>query len=140
MGSDKRRYDITMSRRTRRPLKVRDKNENSPSECPLRGAAQEGEESNDRKSLRQLFDGDGKTKAVSGGDEGGKERSSLRQHFTEGEKQLQLVGVQQKEDLNGLKLKTMVNRYAKVLNYLMKKNRDPSLRNSKKKPTPKLIF
>ncbi|EXB75448.1 hypothetical protein L484_002670 [Morus notabilis] len=139
MGGDKRPYDITMSRRTRRPPKVRDANENSPWDCPPRDVAHESEE-NDRKSLKELIDGDEKTKAVSGGDEGGKGRSSLGQHFTEGEKQLQIVGVQQKESLHGLKLKKMVSRYAKVLGYLMKKNRDPSLRDSKKKPIPKLIL
>lgn len=147
-GGDKQHYDITMSRRTRRPQKVRDENEN-PS--PPRGVAHEGEE-NDRKSLKELIDGDGKTKAVSGGDEdvkgrsskavsGGDEdvkgRSSLGQRLTEGEKQLQLVGVQQRDSLNGLKLKKLVSRYAKVLGYLMKKNIDPSLRDSKKKPIPK---
>ncbi|GMN64134.1 hypothetical protein TIFTF001_033224 [Ficus carica] len=135
-GGDKQHYDITMSRRTRRPQKVRDENEN-PS--PPRGVAHEGEE-NDRKSLKELIDGDGKAKAVSGGDEDVKGRSSLGQRLTEGEKQLQLVGVQQRDGLNGLKLKKLVSRYAKVLGYLMKKNRDPSLRDSKKKPIPKFTL
>ncbi|PON40993.1 hypothetical protein TorRG33x02_339100 [Trema orientale] len=136
MGSNKRHYDITMSRRTRRPLKVRDNNgdDHSPKDSsPPKGAGDEGEE-NDRKSLKQLIDGDGNAKAVPSDEVGkGVTRSSLGEHLSDGEnKQLQLVGVQQK-GLHGLKLKKMVSRYAKILGHLMKKNRDSSLRESKKK-------
>ena len=113
-------------------MKVRDENGNSLKDSSPKSAGDEGEE-NDRKSLKQLIEGDGKPKVVSG-DEVGKGRSSLEEHFTEGEKQLQIVKVQQKEGLHGLKLKKMVSRYAKVLSHLMKKNRDSSLRESKKKP------
>jgi len=58
-----------------------------------------------------------------------KSRSSLGQHFTEEEKQLQLVTKQQQEGVRGLKLKRMVSRYAKVLSHLIKVKGD-----SRKKP------
>ena len=93
----------------------------------------EGEE-NDRKSLKQLIDGD----EMKASDEACRVKSSLGEHLVvEGEEgkgkeeklQLQIVGVQHQKE--GLKLKKMVSRYAKVLGHLIKKNKD----NSKKKPT-----
>ncbi|XP_062104610.1 uncharacterized protein LOC133815837 [Humulus lupulus] len=103
MGSDKRHYDITMSRRTRRPFQVRDEKGISPKS--------EGEES-DRKSLKQLIDGDEKAQAFSS-DEPSRVKSSLGEHLVvegegegEGQKlQLQIVGVQHQKE--GMKLKKM---------------------------------
>lgn len=133
MGSgcneSKHHYDITMSKRTRKPSKVQDADQNSTTvspgnDGPVKAVVREGDESspsrvgeageNDRKkSLKQLI----------------KSRSSLGQHFTEEEKQLQLVTKQQQEGVQGLKLKRMVSRYAKVLSHLIKAKGD-----SRKKP------
>ncbi|KAM6549804.1 hypothetical protein CsatB_021480 [Cannabis sativa] len=141
MGNDKRHYDISMSRRTRRPFQVRDvKGMISPNSGG--GGGGEGEE-NDRKSLKQLIDGDEK-KVGHEGDEGGRGKSSLGEHLVmeggeregqeENKMQLQIVGVQNQND--GMNLKKMVSRYAKVLGHLIKKNKD----SSKKKPTLMLKF
>ncbi|XP_059434973.1 uncharacterized protein LOC132167941 [Corylus avellana] len=129
MGSccneSKHHYDISMSKRTRRPSKVQDADQNSATasdtdapvkgdeSCPSTVLVGEAEESDRKKSLKQLI----------------KSRSSLGQHFTEEEKQLQLVTKQQQEGVQGLKLKRMVIRYAKVLSHLIKAKGD-----SRKKP------
>lgn len=134
MGSgcneSKHHYDISMSKRTRRPSKVQDADQNSSTgspgnDAPVKAVVDEGDESSPsivgdaeekydrKKSLKQLI----------------KSRSSLGQHFTEEEKQLQLVTKQQQEGVQGLKLKRMVSRYAKVLSHLIKVKGD-----SRKKP------
>lgn len=103
----------------------------------------------DHKSLKQLIIGDQdhhKDVAVKsnneddgGGGEGKGIRNSLGEHFTEEEKQLQLVKMQQKDNqLQGLKFKKLVRRYAKVLGHLMKSKRDPILGDAGKKPVFKL--
>ncbi|KAG5538962.1 hypothetical protein RHGRI_019494 [Rhododendron griersonianum] len=97
-------YDITLSKRTRKPLNLQTEADPilpkaaSPEKEILTKAikkeeersSSEGEES-DHKSLKQLI----------------KNRSPLGQHFTE-EKQLPLVVKHQEEDLNGVKLKGLV--------------------------------
>ncbi|KAF5445819.1 hypothetical protein F2P56_031506 [Juglans regia] len=140
MGSDsnpsKRHYDITMSKRTRRPSKLQDVNQDcsiidSPrndTSTPWKAVVNEGGESSPsrpdeageddrKKSLKQLINS----------------RNSLGQHFTQ-EKQLQLVTKQQDEGFQGLKLKRMVSRYAKVLSHLIKVKRDLPKGESRKKP------
>lgn len=126
-------YDITMSKRTRKPLNLQTEADPilpkaaSPEKEILTKAikkeeersSSEGEES-DHKSLKQLI----------------KTRSPLGQHFTE-EKQLQLVVKHQEEDLNGVKFKGLVSRYARVLSRLIKIKRDSHLRPGKK-PTLRL--
>ncbi|XVF75044.1 hypothetical protein PTKIN_Ptkin13bG0157500 [Pterospermum kingtungense] len=162
MGSQcdpsKRFYDITMSKRTRKPiLDLQENNNNnnhtSPSpaaasskwdvQVPLKTIAsvfdqssprtgdqhhQEELESDHRKSLKQLINGDenGKEIISSSG------RSSLSHHFTEEEKQLQVVKKNQ-QDNSGVKLKGMMSRYAKVLSHLVRVKREPHIGSRKKK-------
>lgn len=145
MGSEsnggKFRYDLSMSKRTRKPLN-REKEDNqcalkssfSDKEIPQKGendekedehcfkVVDEGEES-DHKSLKQLIEG----------------RSTLGQHFTteemkqpmlvhkHDEKKLQLVVTHHEEGLDGVRFKEMVSRCAKVLSRLIKKKRDPRI-------------
>lgn len=138
MGSNynpsKHPYDITMSKRTRRPLKVQDANRDSTDESirndtPWKAVedgedesspsrVDEAEESDRKPSLKQLIKG----------------RSSLGKHFTEEEKQLQLVTKQQEEGFQGLKLKRMVTRCAKVLRHMIKVKRELPKGESRKKP------
>lgn len=126
-------YDITMSKRTRKPLNLQmEADPILPKAASLENeiltkaikkeeekSSSEGEES-DHKSLKQLI----------------KTRSPLGQHFTE-DKQLQLVVKHQEEDLNGVKFKGLVSRYARVLSRLIKIKRDSHLRPGKK-PTLRL--
>lgn len=149
----KRHYDITMSRRTRKqsfpvlqanekpqpPFSVVDTTKDVSLETSL-PEVKEGE-NNDHISLKQLIVGDEKDAIVkcSSDDEGaGKGRNSLGEHFTEEEKHLQLVRMQQKDNIQGLKFKKLVRRYAKVLGHLMKAKRDPHLGEAGKKPFFKL--
>lgn len=114
-----------------------------------------GDENIDHKSLKQLIVGEEKDAIIkctssSVGDvndagagnnnnNNNKGRNSLGEHFNEEEKQLQLVLMQQKKDnLQGLKFKKLVRRYAKVLGHLMKAKRDPHLGDAGKKPLFKL--
>ncbi|KAG5015816.1 hypothetical protein JHK82_021498 [Glycine max] len=119
----------------------------------------EGGGESDHKSLKQLIIGDDDHKEAKkkgnnnnnnndnnsdDHERGGKggSRNSLGEHFTEEEKQhnLQLVRMQQnKDNLQGLKFKKLVRRYAKVLGHLMKAKRDPHLGgDAGKKPVFKL--
>lgn len=133
--SSKRHYDITMSKRTRRPTNSNQIYSAPISPCqdippPGKAVVNEfGEDENsshseesDRKSLKQLI----------------KSRNSLSQHFTAEEKQLQIVPKQQKEEGahdDGVKLKKMVTRYAKFLSRLIKVKRDlPKGGESRKQP------
>ncbi|XP_044466587.1 uncharacterized protein LOC123196597 [Mangifera indica] len=128
MGSEgnlttKPRFDITMSKRTRKPV-FHDDPATMENPCKV-GVHHVEEKNNDHKSLKQLINGD-KSKS----------RNSLGEHFTEEEeeeegKQLQLVKLQQQK---GVKLKRMVNRYVQVLSQLIKVKRDPSTVRSTKKP------
>ena len=134
-NSTKRHYDITMSKRTRRPANSSQIYSAPISPCqdiPAPGKAVVNElgedessshsEESDRKSLKQLINS----------------RSSLSQHFTAEENQLQIVTKQQKEEGvhdDGVKLKKMVSRYAKFLSRLIKVKRDlPKGGESRKKP------
>lgn len=151
--SVKRHYDITMSRRTRKQQFPMDdattKNDVNvkvveTTQTIINTSLDEVKEGGeiDHKSLKQLIIGDDHKEAKKGnGDERGKgsSRNSLGEHFTEEEKQhLQLVRTQQKENLQGLKFKKLVRRYAKVLGHLMKAKRDPHLGDAGKKPVFKL--
>ncbi|XP_020224542.1 uncharacterized protein LOC109806521 [Cajanus cajan] len=151
--SVKRHYDITMSRRTRKqfPLQGNDhkpisamdhdaKTKDATVEKTAQTIAEvKGGGESDHKSLKQLIIGDDDQEAKKGGnsDERSKgSRNSLGEHFSEDH--LQLVRMQQKENLQGLKFKKLVRRYAKVLGHLMKAKRDPHLGDSAKKPVFKL--
>jgi len=153
----KRPYDITMSRRTRKqqfPVQGNEKTKSAMGDATQRDdklsvetaqtntiteVKQDGGES-DHKSLKQLIIGDDKEAVKGHSDERGKgSRNSLGEHFTEEEKQhLQLVRMQQKDNLQGLKFKKLVSRYAKVLGHLLKAKRDPHLGDAGKKPVFKL--
>ncbi|KAL5098451.1 hypothetical protein RYX36_002778 [Vicia faba] len=152
-SSAKRHYDITMSRRTRKqnekPISkdVSTTKDVASLETTLREMKEGNENSNinnnnDHKSLKQLIVGEEKetTTKCSSSDEGdnSKGRNSLGEHFSEEEKQLQLVRMQQKDNLQGLKFKKLVRRYAKVLGHLIKAKRDPHLGDAGKKHVFKL--
>ncbi|KAK6263649.1 hypothetical protein QQP08_020255 [Theobroma cacao] len=151
MGShcnpSKRHYDITLSKRTRKPLDLQEANGTSniasskwdnPLKIFPRKAADdddddedEGEESSDHKSLKQLINGDGGEAEETSCRLSG--RSSLGQHFNQEEKQLQLVKKNQQDGVyGGVKLKGMMSRYAKVLSRLVKAKREPRLGSNKK--------
>ncbi|GAU39489.1 hypothetical protein TSUD_279100 [Trifolium subterraneum] len=144
----KRGYDITMSRRTRKqnekPTSTKDVSTTKDVvslETTLKELKEgNGENNNDHKSLKQLIGGEEKepTKKCSNDEGESKGRNSLGEHFTEEEKQLQVVTMQQKDNLQGLKFKKLVRRYAKVLGHLMKAKRDPHLGDAGKKPVFKL--
>ncbi|CAL5184783.1 unnamed protein product [Lathyrus oleraceus] len=144
----KRHYDITMSRRTRKQNEKPISKDVSTTKDVVSHEAKEGNENNnnnnnnDHKSLKQLIGGEEKetTMKSSSSDEGdnSKGRNSLGEHFSEEEKQLQLVRMQQKDNLQGLKFKKLVRRYAKVLGHLIKAKRDPHLGDAGKKPVFKL--
>ncbi|KAF3628249.1 hypothetical protein CQW23_19194 [Capsicum baccatum] len=114
-------YDISMSKRTRKstPLNIKEEaikslqhpeelvNANVNVEQEEKGVIsnKEKEEDDDKKSLKQLIEGRG---------------TSLGHHFTEEERQLQMVV---KPPENGMKFKQMVSRYAKVLSHMIKLKR-----------------
>ncbi|XVF23094.1 hypothetical protein REPUB_Repub13aG0008400 [Reevesia pubescens] len=152
MGSEcnpsKRHYDITMSKRTRKPLNLQEANYHQNNHTiasskwdimfdqrsPRKGDHEE--EESDRKSLKQLINGvDENTKEMSSSEEmnrsGCRNSTSLSHHFTEEEKQLQLVKKQQ-QDNGVIKLKGMMSRYAKVLSHLVKVKREPRIGSRKK--------
>lgn len=156
MGSEcsinKRCYDISMSKRTRKSfhysVPVPDANRTTCGEIipalesfldgnggdqssPSKSRVEDGDQDNDnRKSFKQLIDGDEKAKLIiKSGDQGSRARSSLGQHFTDEENHLQLVKKQQKAvSLQGVKLKKLVSRCAKVFRHLVKAESDPALR------------
>jgi hypothetical protein len=132
-----------MSRRTRKQNEKPTSKDVSTTKdaVPLETTLQEVKEGNDdHKSLKQLIGGEEKesTKKCSNDESENKGRNSLGEHFNEEEKQLQLVTMQQKDNLQGLKFKKLVRRYAKVLGHLMKAKRDPRLGDAGKKPVFKL--
>lgn len=113
-------YDIKMSKRTRKPLNLEgEANQWATNSCSYEGKGTQEEEENEedkrskrsdeeqendhKKSLKQLIEG----------------RSSLGKHFTEEEKQLQVVVKQHEENLDGLKLGKM----ARFLSSLIKLKR-----------------
>ncbi|KAK9273517.1 hypothetical protein L1049_018327 [Liquidambar formosana] len=83
-------YDLSMSRRTRKPSQPRPEREN-PSTATS------------RPSLKQLMDSEGGAKVI----QGKKCRNSLRSHFEEEEKQLRMVMEQGREGVEGLKMSGM---------------------------------
>ncbi|EEF50245.1 conserved hypothetical protein [Ricinus communis] len=121
----KPRYDITMSKRTRKPP-------------TLLGAKYIKEEDflakrdSDHKSLKQLINGNINIEEI----KGNVSRSSPEQHFLEEEKQLQLVTRKHK------KLKGMMGHYVRVLTQLinLKRDSDPSNSGSQKKPILRLAM
>ncbi|XP_039004554.1 uncharacterized protein LOC120131693 [Hibiscus syriacus] len=106
-------FDITLSKRTRKPLN------NQPQQPNTNDKESENE---DRRSLKQLINGD----EANGG------TASLGRHFSEEEQQLQLVKKNQQYNNDGVKLKGMMSRYAKVLSHLIKVKRGPGLGSKKK--------
>ena len=147
--SVKRPYDITMSRRTRKQQFSNEKPKSAAKDEKLTletaqtntiDEVKQGGEG-DHKSLKQLIVGDDNeaTKGNNSDERGKGSRNSLGEHFTEEEKQhLQLVRMHQKDNLQGLKFKKLVSRYAKVLGHLLKAKRDPHLGDAPKKPVFKL--
>lgn len=134
-----RPYDLAMSKRTRKPLKL----EETVSDVSVTGFAQnKGSEAfldqekgiagvelaSDRQSLKQLINSEGDP-LLELCDER-RRRSSLGHHFTEEEvTQLQVVRVrakQRKGGAEGMKLKGMVSRCAKVLSQLIKGHPPPA--------------
>ncbi|KAI3432187.1 uncharacterized protein J3R85_007594 [Psidium guajava] len=135
-----RPYDLAMSKRTRKPLKleetlssdisVTDCAQNRGSEAVLdqeKGMAGEDEElASDRPSLKQLINSEGNPVLELG--EERRRRSSLGHHFTVTEEVTQLHQVvraraKQRQGgggAEGMKLKGMVSRCAKVLSQLVK--------------------
>ncbi|KAI4333222.1 hypothetical protein L6164_018058 [Bauhinia variegata] len=136
-SSVKRRFDITMSKRTRKPFQfLQAKEKPVPAgESTVENLDQVKEGENGHKSLKQLINGDDKEKMEVGGESPG--RNSLGQHFNEEEKHLQLVKRQQGSQ-QGLKFKKLLRGYTKVLSHLMKAKRDPHIGESGKKPMIKL--
>nr|GMD62540.1 uncharacterized protein LOC109186438 [Ipomoea batatas] len=144
MGSEflsrKPHYDITMSKRTRKPtsnpINIQEPAENCISatvkmnqvvnevcgdhEGIIQGDDDEEESNNSdrsKKSLKELI-------------EGGRRGTSLGEYFTAEEKQLQVAVVKPPPEdgggSNGVKFKHMVSRYTKVLSHMMKLKRDAS--------------
>ncbi|XP_031114120.1 uncharacterized protein LOC116017910 [Ipomoea triloba] len=134
MGSEflsrKPHYDITMSKRTRKPasnvINIQESAENCISGTVKmnqvvnevcddhEGIIQGDDDDSDRskKSLKQLI-------------EGGRRGTSLGEYFTAEEKQLQVAVVAAEDGgSNGVKFKRMVRRYTKVLSHMMKLKRD----------------
>lgn len=143
MGSEflsrKPHYDITMSKRTRKPAsslinniqESADHHHHQPAENCITAAVkmnqvvsevcsdlQGDNDDRSKKSLKQLIEG--------------RRGTSLGEHFTAEEKQLQMAMVKQPlaaEDgggSNGVKFKHLVSRYTKVLSHMMKLKRDSS--------------
>ncbi|XP_055822016.1 uncharacterized protein LOC129890496 [Solanum dulcamara] len=104
----KLRYDISMSKRTRKtPLNIKEEVvKQADVNVEQEGKAKKEEEDEKKKNLKQLIEGRG---------------TSLGHHFTEEERQLQMVVKQPAE--NGVKFKQMVSRYAKVLSHMIKLKR-----------------
>lgn len=143
MGSEgdgrKFRYDISMSKRTRKPLnrekegitkicfsneEVRPKGDDYEKINEQNFREVDEGEASDHKSLKQLIE----------------ERNTLGQHLTteemkqpmlvkHDEKRLQLVVRHHEEGLDGIKFKDMVSRCAKILSRLIKNKRDPRMRS-----------
>ncbi|KAJ6755455.1 hypothetical protein OIU79_027960 [Salix purpurea] len=169
MGNDrcnipcKPRYDITMSRRTRKPVMSVEEADQNPTAVLIISPDEEsdketesfpakvGVEEDRKSSLEQLIisnSGDRES------DEPAKlavqetrveddeniesklsgSKNSLGQHFKGEEKQLQLVTMKQaKEGIEGVKLKGMVGRYVKVLSHLIRVKRDKRINNGSRK-------
>ncbi|GAB4834543.1 hypothetical protein Ancab_032801 [Ancistrocladus abbreviatus] len=144
-----RLFDITMSRRTRKPLKPVEAEENfmrmdSPSERLEEGSGHDrilvhGDQVNDQMnghaSLKQLINVEGDAKERQ--EEQDRGRLSLRQHFTEEKQQLQLVLKKHEDGGDGVKLKRIMKRYIRALSRLIKVKGDPHV-GSREKPVLRL--
>ncbi|XP_038896195.1 uncharacterized protein LOC120084478 [Benincasa hispida] len=129
MGSEsishKHHYDISMSKRTRKPAKIQDELQNLALNNDDLNVIGEGDRfespatkgfeiENDRKSLEQLINGEGKEETRS--DEGNRGRNSLGQHFSKEEiNNLQIVKKQHQDGLQGVKLKKVVGKFLRNL-------------------------
>ncbi|KAJ6425021.1 hypothetical protein OIU84_025733 [Salix udensis] len=154
MGNDrcnipcKPRYDITMSRRTRKPVMSVEEAGQNPTAVLMISPDEESDAKDastqatgkvmSRPSWRCRKQGSKMMKTSIANYQGSK--NSLGQHFKGEEKQLQLVTMKQaKEGIEGVKLKGMVGRYVKVLSHLIRVKRDKRINNgSRKKPLLRL--
>ncbi|XP_011659480.2 uncharacterized protein LOC105436185 [Cucumis sativus] len=143
MGSEsishKQHYDISMSKRTRKPAKIQDELQILPTnddDLIIIGKGDQSEINNDHKSLKQLISGEGKAEIRS--DEGNRERNSLGQHFSKEEiNNLQIVKKQHQDGLQGVKLKKVVGKF---LRNLIKGGGDHHQHQLMKKPIRKKSF
>ncbi|XP_030533003.1 uncharacterized protein LOC115742702 [Rhodamnia argentea] len=131
-----RPYDLTMSKRTRKPLKLE---ETLSSDVSVTGSeafldqekGMAGEElASDRQSLKQLINSEGNPLLELG--EERRRRSSLGHHLTVTEEvtqlhQMVMVRAKQRQGggAQGMNLKGMVSRCAKVLSQLVKGHPPP---------------
>ncbi|XP_068649352.1 uncharacterized protein [Aristolochia californica] len=147
MGSEcnqnRRHYDLSMSRRTRKSSPAANPDQHGYFVDILIPKAVEGEATVDpkiqpkvvedmlcdRRSLKELMNGDEGDKIVES--ESRNHVNSLGQRFMEEEKNLALVP-RQGECTEGSKFTGMVSRCVKVLNHLMKVKREPRLGPRKK--------
>ena len=124
--SHKHYYDISMSKRTRKPAKIQDELQNlTPNNEDLNvdnrdrfgSPTTKGFENNEHKSLKQLMNEEEKAETRLGEDEGGRGRNSLGQHFSKEEmnKNLQIVKKQHRDGLQGVKLKKVVGNFLRSL-------------------------
>ncbi|CAF2096277.1 uncharacterized protein LOC103867673 [Brassica rapa] len=133
MGSEvvnpiKPRFDLSMSRRTRKPWSSSLVNEMQHQVLSTQSSQQEKELEQDedreidRKSLNNLM----RSEQESNGEANVSNKNSLGQHFGDDEaiKQTMQVVVKKQGGENGVKFKGMMSRYVKVLSGLMKAKRD----------------
>ncbi|KAF8045344.1 hypothetical protein N665_5147s0002 [Sinapis alba] len=136
MGSEvinpiKPRFDLSMSRRTRKPWSSSLVNNEMQHQVLSTQSSQQQEKELeqdedreiDRKSLNNLM----RSEQESNGEANDNNKNSLGQHFgedDEGIKQKMQVVVKKQGGENGVKFKGMVGRYVKVLSGLMKAKRD----------------
>lgn len=143
MGSEcnptsKQRYDITMSKRTRKPFSLPQLKVHAPTKASPEKDRATGD--SDHSSLKQLMinvkiNTEGTNNEGNTSDESeNRVRNSLGQHFSEEEKkqqqQLLLVKKQKQELIHGAKLKGVMGRYVKVLSHLIKAKRNSSSSSS----------
>ncbi|CAN7104247.1 unnamed protein product [Brassica rapa subsp. narinosa] len=133
MGSEvvnpiKPRFDLSMSRRTRKPWSSSLVNEMQHQVLSTQSSQQEKELEQDedreidRKSLNNLM----RSEQESNGEANVSNKNSLGQHFGDDEaiKQTMQVVVKKQGGENGVKFKGMMSRCVKVLSGLMKAKRD----------------
>ncbi|CAH8380851.1 unnamed protein product [Eruca vesicaria subsp. sativa] len=133
MGSEvinpiKPRFDLSMSRRTRKPWSSSLVNElqhqdvSTESSKPEKEQEQDEDREIDRKSLNNLM----RSEQESNGEANVNNKNSLGQQFGEDEgiKQTMQLVVKKQGGENGAKFKGMMGRYVKVLSGLMKAKRD----------------
>lgn len=120
MGSEgetktrKAHYNMSMSRRTRKPQNLKIEPHESFEEKDDQSIISRSE---NQKSLKQLIEG----------------RCSLAQHFFREEEKQQSVVVRPPEDgSEGVKLKRIVRNYAKVLSHLIKVKQESYIRSWRK--------